>query len=355
MDIGKAIAELKKFIGILEKNSTSSSSSSKFIFHRYLGGNLDSIDSKIGEIFFILQSSITMSKEGLTSTEVNKIIDHKIHSNSFLLPSDSEFTPILNYFFRNRDEFTKEQNEIISFLHEKIQNLQNSIWIENSNVFSFGNRNSIQPDCTINFMEKNDNLAFIFQINNLNLLFNESKEISILNKKISLLNKKIERNHRKENVEKTFEDKQESYEKTIQKLNNDLISTKNEFKSKIAQLYQNLQRIESENAESISENKQLKLENQNFRESIQKLEEECQNLKDEKDVFNEENEMLRENIEESNLKISDLSEEIKNLEILNSELKSSNTELSDKNEALEVKIKKKILKIKEILNEWTSN
>ena len=182
MEISKVIAEFNKFIAILEKN-TSSSSSSKFIFHRYLGGNLDSKNSKVGEIFFILQSSITVSKQGLTSKEINNILDHKIHSNSFLMPSDSEFTPILNYFFRNRDEFTKDQDEIISFLHEKMQNLQNSIWIENCNIFSFGNGNSIQPDCTINFMKKNDNLAFIFQINNLKLIFNESKEISNLTSK----------------------------------------------------------------------------------------------------------------------------------------------------------------------------
>jgi len=199
METSKVIAEFKKFINVLEQNASSSSSaSSKIIFHRYLGGNLKSTNSKKGEIFLILQSSVTVSKRKFTIEEIETILEQKIHSNSFLMPSDSEFIPILNYFFRNRDEFTIDRKEIISFLQEKILNLQNSIWIENHNVFSFGNGNgnSIQPDCTINFMKKKDNLAFIFQINNLKSIFNESKEISNLNKKISQLNKKIERKKR---------------------------------------------------------------------------------------------------------------------------------------------------------------
>ena len=351
MDKSKVIDEFKKFINVLEKNT---SSSSKYIFHRYLGGDLKSINSKLGEIFFILQSSITVSKQGLTSKEINDILDYKINSNSFLMPSDSEFTPILNYFFKNRDEFTINQEEIISFLQEKIQNLQNFIWIENHNFYSFGNENSIQPECTINFMKKNDNLAFIFQINNLKLIFNESKEISNLNKKISLLNKKIEQNNRKGIVNKEFEKKQESNEILVQKLKNDLNSNKNEFKTKISQLFQNLQRTESENAELLSENKQLKLEMQNHSELIQKLELDNQNLIEEKEEINEDYDLLRENIEKSNIKMSDLSEEIKSLEDLNSELKSSNVQLSDKNKALKEKIRKNILKIKEILNEFDS-
>jgi len=343
MEKSKVIAEFKKFIHVLP-------SSSKFIFHRYLG------EAKSGEIFLILQSSITVSKQDLTIKEINNIFEQKIHSNSFLMPSDSEFIPILNYFFRNRDEFIIDQSEIISFLQEKILNLQNSIWIENKNVYSFGNGNgnSLQPDCTINFMKKSDNIAFIFQINNLNLIFNESKEISNLNKKISLLTKKIERNNQKGNVNKKFEDKQVSKEKTIQKLKNALNSTKNEFKTKISHLYENLQRIESENAELLSENKQFKLETQRLSELIQKIEQDNQNLIEEKEEIDDANDLLRENLEESNIKISDLSDEILSLENLNSQLKSSNVKLSDQNENLKVKIRKNTSKIKEILNDIDS-
>ena len=347
METSKIIAEFKKFINFLEQNaSPSSSPSSKFIFHRYMGGNLKSTNSKKGEIFLILQSSVTVSKQKFTIKEIETILEQKIHSNSFLMPSDSEFIPILNYFFRNRDEFTIDRKEIISFLQEKIINLQNSIWIENHNVFFFGNGNgnSIQPDCTINFMKKKENLAFIFQINNLKLIFNESKEISNLNKKISQLNKKIERNQRKGSSTKDFEDKQEINENSIQKLKNDLISTKNEYKKKISQLYQNLQRIESENAELLSENKQFELE-------MQRLSELNQKLIEEKEEIDENNDLLRENLEESNIKISDLSDEIKSLENLNSELKSSNVQLSDQNKALKDNIRKNTSKIKEILND----
>jgi len=347
METSKIIAEFKKFINVLEQNASPSfSQSSKFIFHRYMGGNLKSTNSKKGEIFLILQSSVTVSKQKFTIKEIETILEQKIHSNSFLMPSDSEFIPILNYFFRNRDEFTIDRKEIISFLQEKILNLQNSIWIENHNVFSFGNGNgnSIQPDCTINFMKKKDNLAFIFQIINLKLIFNESKEISNLNKKISQLNKKIERNYQKGYITKDFEDKQEINENSIQKLKNDLNSTKNEYKKKISQLYQNLQRIESENAELLSENKQFELE-------MQRLSELNQKLIEEKEEIDENNDLLRENLEESNIKISDLSDEIKSLENLNSELKSSNVQLSDQNKALKDNIRKNTSKIKEILND----
>ncbi len=177
MEKSKVIGEFKKFISTLEKNS----SSSKFIFHRYLVGDINSTNSNIGEIFLILQSSITISKQELTINDINNIFEQKIHSNSFLMPSDPEFIPILNYFFGNREEFIINRKETISFLEEKILNLQNSIWIENHRAFSFGN--SFQPDCIINFMENSDSIAFIFQINNLNLIFTESKEINNLNKK----------------------------------------------------------------------------------------------------------------------------------------------------------------------------
>ena len=348
MEKSKVIAEFKKFIHVLQQNTTSSSpSSSKFIFHRYVGG------ANSGEIFLILQSSITVSKQNLTIKKINNIFEQKIHSNSFLMPSDSEFIPILNYFFRNRDEFTIDRSEIISFLQEKILNLQNSIWIENQNVYSFGNGNgnSLQLDSTINFMKKSDNIAFIFQINNLNLIFNESKEISNLNKKISLLNKKIERNNQKGNVNKKFEDKQKSNEKTIQKLKNALNSTKNEFKAKISKLYENLQLIESENVELLSENKKFKLETQRLSDLIQKIEQDNKNLMEEKEEINDANDLLRENLEESNIKISDLSDEIAALENLNSQLKSSNDQLSKQNKALKDKIRKNTSKIKEILND----
>jgi len=350
MEKSKVIAEFKKFIHVLQQNHDPSSS--KFIFHRYLG------EAKSGEIFLILQSSITVSKQDLTIKEINNIFEQKIHTNSFLMPSDSEFIPILNYFFRNRDEFIIDRNEIISFLQEKILNLQNSIWIENQRVYSFGNGNgngnSLQPDCTINFMKKSDNIAFIFQINNLNLIFNESKEISNLNKKISLLNKKIERNYQKGNVNKKFEDKQVSNEKTIQKLKNALNSTKNEFKTKISHLYENLQRIESENAELLSENKQFKLETQRLSELVQKIEQDNQNLIEEKEEIDDANDLLRENLEESNIKISDLSDEILSIENLNSQLESSNVKLSDQNKNLKIKIRKNTSKIKEILNDIDS-
>ncbi len=354
METSKVIAEFKKFINVLGQNASSSSSpSSKFIFHRHLGGNLKSTNSKRGEIFLILQSSVNVSKQKFTFKEIETILEQKINSNSFLMPSDSEFIPILNYFFRNRDEFTIDRKEIISFLQEKILNLQNSIWIENHNIFSFGNGNgnSIQPDCTINFMKKKDNLAFIFQINNLKLIFNESKEISNLNKKVSKLNKKIERNYQKGHITKDFEDKQEINEKSIQKLKNDLNSTKNEYKKKISQLYQNLQRIESENAELLTENKQFKLEMHRLSELNQKLEINNQKLIEEKEEIDEDNNLLRENLEESNIKISDLSDEIISLENLNSELKSSKIQLSDQNKALKDNIRKNTSKIKEILND----
>jgi len=106
MEKSKVIAEFKKFINVLEQNaSPSSSQSSKFIFHRYMGGNLKSTNSKKGEIFLILQSSVTVSKQKFTIKEIDTILEQKINSNSFLMPSDSEFIPILNYFFRNRDDF----------------------------------------------------------------------------------------------------------------------------------------------------------------------------------------------------------------------------------------------------------
>lgn len=351
MEKSKVIIEFKKFISILQQNT--STSSSKFIFHRYLGG---STNSNFGEIFLILKSSISVSNPELTIKEITNIFEQKIHSNSFLMPFNSEFTPILNYFFRNRDEFDIDRSEIISFLQEKILNLQNSIWIENQNVYSFGNGNgnSLQPDCTINFMKKSDNIAFIFQINNLNLIFNESKEISNLNKKISLLNKKIERNNQKRNINKKFEHQQVSNEKTIQKLKNALNSTKNEFKKKISQLYENLQRIESENAELLSENKQFKLETHRLSDLIQKIEQDNQNLIEEKEEINETNDLLRENLEESTMKLSDLSDEIISLENLNSELKNSKVQLSDQNKVLKVKIRKNTSRIKEILNEIDS-
>jgi len=347
MEKNEIIAEFNKFINVLEQNT---SSSSKFIFHRYLGG------AKFGEIFLILQSSITVSKQDLTIKEINSIFEQKINSNSFLMPSDPKFTQILNYFFRNRDEYFIDRKEIISFLQEKVLNLQNSIWIEDNNVFSFGNGNgnSLQPDCTINFMKKSDNIAFIFQINNLNLIFNESKEISILKKKISQLNKKIERNNQKGTSNKKFEDKQVSKDKTIQKLKNALNSTKNEFKTKISQLYENLQRIESENVELLSENKQFKLETQRLSDLIQKIEQDNKNLMEEKEEIDEANDLLRENLEESNIKMSDLSDEITALENLNSQLKSSNVKLSDQNKALKDKIRKNTSKIKEILNDIDS-
>jgi hypothetical protein len=345
MEKNKVIVEFNKFIHVLEQNP---SSSSKLIFHQYLGG------AKFGEIFLILQSSITVSKQDLTIKEINGIFEQKIHSNSFLMPSDPEFTPILNYFFRNRDEFIIDREEIISFLQEKIVNLQNSIWIENHNVFSFGDGNSLQPDCTINFMKRSDNIAFIFQINNLNLIFNESKEISNLNKKISQLNKKIEKNNQKRTGNKKFEDKQVFNEKTIQKLKNALNSTKNEFKTKISHLYENLQRLESENAELLSENSQFKLETQRLSDLIQKIEQDNQNLIKENEEIDVAKDILRENLEKSNIKISDMSEEIKSLENLNSQLKNSNVQLSDQNTDLKVKIRKNTSRIKEILNEIDS-
>ncbi len=355
MEKSKVIAEFKKFIQVLQQNitspsSSSSPSSSKFIFHRYLG------EAKSGEIFLILQSSITVSKHDLTIKKINNIFEQKFYSNSFLMPSDSEFTPILNYFFRNRDEFIIDRSEIISFLQEKILNLQNSIWIENQNIYSFGNGNgnSLQPDCTINFMKKSGNIAFIFQINNLNLIFNESKEISNLNKKISLLNKKIERNNQKGNVNKKFEYQQVSNEKNIQKLKNALDSTKNEFKTKLSQLKQNLQSVKSENSELLSEIKNFKSKIQDLSKSIQKLEHDNQNLIEQKEEIDEDNVLLRENLEESETKMSDLIEEIKTLKDQNSQLEISNGQLTDQNESLKAKIRKSTSKIKEFLNEIDS-
>ncbi len=360
MEKDKVIIEFKKFISVLEQN-TSSSPSSEFIFHRYMGGETNSTNSanstntKKGEIFLILKSSISVSRQELTINDINDIFEQKIRSNSFLMPSDPEFIPILNYFFGNREEFIAvDRKGIISFLEEKILNLQNSIWMENHNVYSFVNGNSFQPDCIINFMENSDNIAFIFHINNLNLIFSESKDINNLNKKISILNKKIERIHRKGNVNKNFEDKQVSNEYTIQKLKNALNSTKNEFKTKIAQLYQNLQRIESENAELLSENNQFKSQIQGLTESVQKLDLDNQNLIEQKEEIDEDNDLLRENLEENNIKISDLLEEVKSLEDQNSQLNSSNVQLSDQNEVLKAKIRNNTLKIKDFLNEIDS-
>ena len=327
MEKDKVIIEFRRIISVLEQNSSSSSSSSskKFIFHRFLGG---STNSNFGEIFLILQSSITVSNQNLTIQEITNIFEQKIHSNSFLLPSNSEFTPILNYFFRNQDDFTMDRKEIISFLHEKIKNLQNSIWIENHNAYSFTNDKTLHPDCIINSMNKNDIIAFIFQINNLNLIFNESKEIS-----------------------KNLKDKRATNEKTIQKLKNKLNFVRTESKTKISQLKQELQHIKSENSELLSENNQFKSKMQDLSESVQKLEIDNENLIEQKEEIDEDNVLLRENLEEKENKMSDLLEEIKSLEDQNSQLKNSNVELSDQNEALKVKIRKNTSKIKDFLNE----
>ncbi len=349
MEKDKVIIEFKKFISVLEQNS-SSSPSSEFIFHRYMGGEINSTNSTIikkGEIFLILKSSITVSKQELTINDINDINDffeRKIHSNSFLMPSDSEFTPILNFFFRNKDDFILDKEEIISFLQKKIINLQNSIWIENHNAYSFATKISSQPDCIINFMKKNDNIAFIFQINNLHLIFNESKEINELNKKISLLNDQIEQSNQIGRVRRNIEDKQVSNEKTIQKLKNKLNSVRTEFKTKISQLKQDLQRIESENSELLSENNQFKSEMQDLSGSVQKLEINNENLIEQKEEIDEDNVLLRENLEEKE-------EEIKSLENQNSQLKNSNVQLSDQNDALKDKIRKSTSKIKDFLNE----
>ena len=348
MEKSKVVVEFQKFISVLEKNS---SSSSEFIFYRYLAGDRNSKNSKIGEIFLILQSSITVSEQQLTIKDINDILEQKISSNSFLMPSDSEFTPILNYFFRNQDDFTIDRKEIISFLQEKIQNLQNLIWIENHNAFSFGNGNSFDPDCIINFLKKNDNIAFIFQINNLHLIFSESDEISNLNKKISQLNEQIGQSKRIGKDSKNLEDKHVLNEKTIQKLKNKLNFVRSEFKTKISQLKQNLQSIKSENAVLLSENNQFKSKMQDLSESVQKLEHDNQNLIEQKEEIDEDNDLLRENLKECNIKMPDLFEEIKSIEDQNSQLKSSNVELSDQNEALKVKIRKNKSKIKEFLNE----
>ena len=356
MEKDKVIIEFKKFISVLEQNS-SASPSSEFIFHRYMGGEINSTDSTItkkGEIFLILKSSITVSKQELTINDINNIFEQKIHSNSFLMPSDSEFTPILNYFFRNRDDFTMDKKEIISFLHEKIKNLQNCIWIENHNTYSFANDTSSQPDCIINFMKKYDNIAFIFQINNLNLIFNESKEIKKQSNKISLLNDQIGQSNQIRKISKNLEDKQISNENTIQKLKNKLNSDRTEFKTKISQLKQDLQHIKSENSELLSENNRLKSKMQDLSKSVQKLELEYQNLIEQKEEIDKDNVLLRENLEENDNKMSDLLEEIKSLKDQNSQLKSSNVQLSDQNKALKVKIRKNTSKIKDILNEIDS-
>lgn len=349
MEKSQVIVEFKKFISVLKKIP---SFSSKFIFHRFLRRDSESTDSKIGEIFLILQSSITVSKQELTINDINNIFEQKFRSNSFLMPSDPEFIPILNYFFRNREDFLIDREDIIYFLQEKIKNLQNSIWIENQSAFSFGN--SFQPDCIINFLKNNENTAFIFQINNLNLIFSESGEINNLNKKISLLNKQIEQKNQKGNISQNLEDKQVKNENTIQKLKNELNSTKNEFKTNSKQLKRNLHVIKNENGDLISENKQFKSETQRLSKLIQSLELDNQNLIEEKEEINEDSDVLRENLEECNLKISELLGEIKSLENLNSQLESSNVQLSDQNKSLKVKIRKNASKIKEILNEIDS-
>lgn len=346
MEKDKVIVEFKKFISVLEQNS-SSSPSSEFIFHRYMGGEINSANTKKGEIFLILKSPITISKQELTIDGINDIFEQKIRSNSFLMPSDPEFTPILNYFFRNQDDFTLEKNRIISFLQEKIKNLQNSIWIGNHNVFSFINGNSFQPDCIINSMRKSDNIAFIFQINNLNLIFNKTQEINDLKKKISLLNGQIEQSYKIGKAGKNLEDKQVSNEKTIQKLKNKLNSVRDEFKTKISLLKQNLQRKESEN-------NQLKSKMQDLSKSIQKLKRDNQNLIEQKEEIDEDNVLLRENLEENEDKISDLLEELKSFKDQNSHLKSSNDQLSNQIEVLKVKIRKNTSKIKDFLNEIDS-
>ncbi|MHA1718960.1 MAG: hypothetical protein ACTSXK_05490 [Promethearchaeota archaeon] len=341
MDKNNIIDELDKFITILENNN---SNFSHYIFYRYMVEKTKLKESNMGEFIVILQSNIEIPSCKLNLQEIHRIFSDKIRSNMFLMPSDSNFTEILNYFFANREKFLMETGDLISFLNDKISFLQKSFWVEQNSIYSFGN--SMEPDCVINLMAKNKNIAFVFQINNLIPIFTKST-----NNSVSLKSAQSSERNREENEGISISAEITKQEDKIKLLSEKIKTIKKESDVKIEQLNNGIHQLSEENAKLSSENEKLISENRDLTNLSEKLKLDNQKLNEENNDISTRNINLKEELKKTKKNLSKISEEIKELKKEKSRLIESNERLSTQNHALKERITEKISKIKDILNE----